>query len=133
MMGGVCMDHWSKLRAAVEARGLMEYVAPDGAAEAAMLKDQVEVGEPTLANWDPLMGAYMKIVSNGIALMGPYILNEPCIICFLNTKRTEDGSCACDEPDCEAKKPGSIPDFETWVDKSVEGQQAYAKEKGWVS
>lgn len=95
-----CTDHWQKLRAAIEARGLTRFVAKDGKHAAA----QFVAGKP-----DPLMDAHNRIVAHaldcrGIALMMP---NEDgsdrCPLCFI--KQT----CACGALDCGER-------IEQWIE-----------------
>lgn len=59
-----CEDHWSKLRAAIEACGLTPLVAQGGKSMAAKLAEQVEAGTETIDNYDPLMGSFFAICGN---------------------------------------------------------------------
>jgi hypothetical protein len=133
----ICTEHWAMLREKVDAAGLGRYVAQGGENAmlmAAMLTDQLQNGL-SVGNWDPLMGAWYAITGNAMEMAGPQLLGEPgepgkCVICFLNTARNPDGSCPCGQPGCGGRFPGSIPNFETWLDKAVLAQVEYAKREG---
>jgi hypothetical protein len=131
-----CEDHWDMLRMEIKGLGLEQFVATDGEMASMQLVDQINKGEITAVNFDPLMGAMYMIVQNTIESIGMRIMlvpQEECPICVLNTMRTEDGACGCGSEDCGAKEPGSIPPFETWLAHAAEGQRDFAIERGWIS
>ena len=129
----VCEEHWLKLREEIDKVGLTPWVANSGAMVAQMMADQVQRGME-IGNWDPLMNAWFAIQMNAMEATGPAYMQAAgkCIICFLNSARNADGSCACPDPNCGGKEPGSVPDFEEWLTRAAEGQLAFGKEKGIV-
>lgn len=64
-----CQDHWDRLRAAIDERGLSHLIAPSGAIAARNMGDELENG-PSEANYDPLMGAMFAILNNASQLIG---------------------------------------------------------------
>lgn len=61
-----CEEHWDALRERISARGLDHLVAADAPVAARQMKDQVESGEVSLRNFDPLMAAHWAIVNNAM-------------------------------------------------------------------
>lgn len=59
-----CSDHWDRLRGAIKDRGLGHLIAPDGETAVAQLADELERGEHTATNYDPLMDAFWSINGN---------------------------------------------------------------------
>lgn len=64
-----CEDHWTRLREAIEERGLGHLIAQGGELAAAQFADQlkrVAEGEPetTAVNYDPLMASHWAIINN---------------------------------------------------------------------
>lgn len=132
----ICQKHWNMLREKIDTAGLGEWVAKDGSMAAQQMADQVGRGLE-VGNWDPLMSAWYMITGNAMEMAGPNLLNmdpkfDSCVICFLNSQRTEDGRCPCPDPNCKGKEPGSVPDFEGWLDNAVQGQLDYARAQGLV-
>lgn len=82
-----CQDHWDRLRANIDERGLSELIAPSGEIAAEQTADQLRRGleqgeaDPTTpANFDPLMAAFWAIESNVASAIGPaalYLLAPP--------------------------------------------------------
>lgn len=62
----LCQDHWTRLRAKIEDRGLMHLVPDGGELAAAMMADQIEREEPTVLNFDPLMTAWSGVGGNAM-------------------------------------------------------------------
>lgn len=137
-MSTICQPHWNTLRKNIDDRGLGSFVAQSGTGAISMIENQVEnhnEGQhgPTLANWDPLMSAYFLILQNATEILGIQVFtDEGCVICLLNTMRTDDGRCTCGLPTCAGREPGSIPDFETWLTEAADGQRTFAVDQGWV-
>lgn len=130
----LCEDHWAKLRDKVKDAGLGRYVPQGGELAATMMGDQLQEGL-RVGNWDPLTSCWFMITGNAMQIAGARLIGEPglpgkCVICSLNAARNPDGSCPCPNPDCPGRAPGSIEDFERWIDNAVEGQVNYAKQKG---
>ncbi len=117
-----CQDHWDRLRAAVSARGLDQLIADGGAQAARRLKDELEAG-PSLANFDPLMGAHNAILGNALDNMPPgaaiAMMQAPddapdqgCPLCVLN-----------------ANSPGQPEpnSFDAWIDRAADDMRAEAE------
>lgn len=64
-----CDDHWERLRAAIDDRGLGDLVAQSGERAERNLASEIEQGV-SLVNFDPLMSAHWAIVSNAMATIG---------------------------------------------------------------
>lgn len=135
LLPSICQKHWDMLREKINGAGLGKYIAQGGEMAATMLADQVEEGM-SVGNWDPLMSSWFMITGNAMQMAGTAVFGaaqyDNCVICFLNAQRNEDGSCPCPDPRCPAKEPGSIENFEAWLDKAVEGQLDYARVKGLI-
>lgn len=134
----MCERHWSMLRDKIREEGLRDWVATDGETAVAQLADQIARGESTRVNFDPLMAAHNMIMSNALQSVGLTLFtvdehgNEYCPLCLLNSRRTEDGQCACTDPNCQAKYPGAIENFDNWVSHAVVGAKQYMIEQGWI-
>lgn len=135
-----CQDHWDKLRAEVEARGLGDLVAKDSATVAAQLRDALKRRETTAMNFDPLMGAHWVIVNNAmdtIARAGGqplYLMTrgdeDPvtgygpqyegrtwprCPLCYLNLIH----EVSCQRGDCQLDPKAG---FDSWIQRAVQDQ-----------
>jgi hypothetical protein len=76
----MCQDHWDRLREKINERVLTGLIASDGATAAAQIADQVQQGEATPTNFDPLMGAFWAVGSNVMGTLGRsalYLLGGP--------------------------------------------------------
>jgi hypothetical protein len=112
-----CQPHWDKLKAAIEARGLMSRVASSGEQAAA----QLAAGKP-----DPLMAAHNAIVGNALGKVGLELMmpnedgTERCPICFLVKLSLESPRCECGDPTCtpQARAESS----ERWIDHAADDQ-----------
>lgn len=95
----MCMDHWSKLRAAIADRGIEHLVARSGAALVARVMDD-EAGKP---GFDPLFFAHNQIVGNAMSLVGLSLMapnedgSERCPLCYLQSLH----EATCSEADCK--------------------------------
>lgn len=77
---------------------------------------------------DAVATSFRMIVNNAITMHPPLILEpETCVICFFNTKRSDDGRCLCEQDGCGATEPGSVAPFESWIDKATEGVKDYVR------
>lgn len=96
-----CEDHWTKLRTAIDERGMTKLVSKSGE-EAAR--------RTTEGGFDPLMGAHNSIVSNALERAGLELMNanpdgsERCPMCFLGSH-------------CE----NCAVIVETWIGKAADG------------
>ncbi len=64
-----CDDHWDRLRAAVEERGMGDLIADDPDRVVTSIARELEQGEPTLATFDPLMHAHWGIANNALQIL----------------------------------------------------------------
>lgn len=102
-----CQTHWDKLRAAIDAEGIGDLVAPDEPTAVAQLVSQVEQEEVTLTNFDPLMSAHWAIIER-ISKHAPQVILQPgCPLCWVQDMHEEN----CQEPGC----PITRETFEEWI------------------
>lgn len=137
-MSAWCQPHWDQLRAEIERLGLSDWIAPSGEVAAEQMASQITTGESTPVNYDPLMASWTMIETRSMERVGLQVMAPDfgCPICFFNDHRTDDGRCKCPREDCEAKEPGSIPPFETWIegeDGAPAAAKAYMIGQGWVT
>lgn len=106
----MCQAHWDALRAAIEERGLMKFVARSGQAVTEKIKGQL-VGQADKETFEPLMAANMAIWSNALERGGLYLLQgDYC-------------------PICESEKHGSHP-AEWWINHAADDQLEKARNLG---
>lgn len=121
----MCADHWSKLKAEVERRGLSQFIARDGA-EAA--KRMVGENETAAKNFDPLMGAHNMIVSRALDILGLDLLcangdgTEKCPLCELQARHVA----GCPDKDCTWTYEA------TWIPGPVEAAYQEAVRLGLI-
>ena len=132
-----CTPHWEILKAEIHKLSLAEWVAPSAETAAMQVANQVELGEATPINYDPLMASHFMIIDRAFQIIGPSIfdLKFGCPICFLNRSRTLDGTCPRNNDDCDLKTPGSIPDFDTWLtgpDSAPAASKEFMISEGWI-
>jgi hypothetical protein len=100
----MCMPHWNALKAAIDARGLSQFIAKDG--------DEVQRRADT-KSFEPLLGAHNAILAQAINVGGLEVLmqnddgQELCPICFFQDR------CKCGAPDCKER-------YEKWIEFSAE-------------
>lgn len=130
-----CQKHWDMLRDNIKKEGIYDWVAQSGEVAAAQLKDQIARKESTKVNYDPLMSCHNMMMERAIEMAGLAVMTEEfgCPICVFNNFRTEDGRCPCQNPECRGKEPGSIPNFETWLEETPKACKEYMIEEGWIS
>lgn len=134
----MCQSHWDMLRDEVAAQGMANMVSANGEIVAMRMAAELQGAEDSVEDFDPLVRCWFMIMSRTLDLVGLPALTEEfgCPICFLNSKRTPDGACPCDNAECGGKEPGSIPDYETWLVGEVSCVAAVREmcvERGWVS
>lgn len=123
-MPTMCKTHWDRLRAEIDARGLSDLVAPDGKTAAMQIVDQVHKHqdgeqEVTPANFDPLMAAFMGIMSNGIELAGLEAMTvKGCLLCWI-----------IDEAPRRNADPAT---FEKWIEYAANDSLTAARSLGLV-
>jgi hypothetical protein len=105
-----CDDHWTRLRKAIDDRGLGALVPDSGEQAASNLENLLETQQPTIDNFDPLMNAQWAIVSNlGMEIL--YI--DGCPLCYANAEHAKD---KCE--DCEDPEHG----YDKWIDFAADDQ-----------
>lgn len=104
----LCQPHWDALKAAIEERGLMEFVAQDAKAAHERLCGELN-GSPEQETFDPLMAANFAIWSNGLQIGGLYLMTGD--FC----------------PICESEKHNG-PAAEWWITNAANGQLERARE-----
>lgn len=142
-----CQDHWDRLRAAIDERGLSHLIAPDGETAVAQIKQELEQG-PSAVTFDPLMSAHWAIVSNAMdtitrAGASPLYLmtagpEDPvegygpagdgrtwprCPLCYLNLAH----ELTCKDPRCTLPKVGG---YDWMIERAADDQAQRAAELG---
>lgn len=134
----MCQTHWDMLRNEVTAQGMGDMVSANGDIAAMRMVAQITgAAEESRTDFDPLMRCFTMIMTRTLEIAGlaAFMADFGCPICTLNKHRMADGACACPNPECGGKTPGSIPDHETWLvgpTSCVASVRAYAVEKGWL-
>jgi hypothetical protein len=124
-----CASHWEKLREAIKARGLWEFVAQDGDEVVRRVIDGLTAEKDARSNFEPLMGAHNAIVSNAMSNVGIELLvqnedgSDKCPICFLQNLHDTN----CKDKDC----PGVF--FDRWIEHAADDQLDTAKKIGLVA
>lgn len=119
-----CGDHWAKLKAALHARGLEQFMAKSSAELGERMTTELEGGDPA-KSFEPLMGAHNAILANALRVAGLDLMapkedgGEWCPICYLLT-------CKCGDPECPKR-------FEGWIEKAADDALAVAKSLGLVT
>lgn len=128
----ICPDHWARLRAAIDERGLSHLVARSGKEATdrivAQLEHSVEHRESLrdamrkqdeAASFDPLLGANFAIFSNALEAGGLYLMTPD-----------EQGQPRC--PLCELAKHVNPVAVDEWLRLSADGALEKARELGLV-
>ncbi len=116
----ICQRHWDVLRGEIEEQGLDHLVGHGGELAVQQVKDQLEKGEMTPVNFDPLIFAFLTIGNNAMQMISAaganplYLMTEgvedhveghpertwpKCSICYLNLAHEiscSDTSCMLD-------------------------------------
>jgi hypothetical protein len=113
----ICEEHWNKLRAAIELRGLSRFVAGGAQKAVNLLASSASFGD----TFDPLMAANFAIWNNALEAFGLNMMVEdaPCPLCLMDKHAAE-----CTEPDC--KKNSGLD----WIEFAADGQLEVARQKG---
>lgn len=105
----ICQDHWTKLRAAIDARGIGHLVKD---AAGAVQEMHANLAGREVEHPDPLLAAHNMILSNAVRVAGFAILfnnedgSERCPLCFLIA------NCACGlGPKCHMHE---------WIDRAAD-------------
>lgn len=105
----MCMDHWTKLRTAIDTRGLSALVSESGEEAMSNLLDEANRG-PTLDNFDPLLTAHNAIFANSVHIDPHLALLDECPLCHLNHHHDD----ACQIQGCKGTP------FEGWIDAAAD-------------
>jgi hypothetical protein len=121
----LCDDCWTKLKEAIEARGLMHLVAKNGQTATEMLTQQLK-GNDCNETYDPLMSAFFAILGNLLDAFGLNILvdDAPCPLCYL----TECSKAGCGDPKCTRKHDSG----EDWIRYAADDQLDQARKRGLI-
>lgn len=111
----ICKEHWEKLRAAIEKRGLSHLVANSGEQAFENIISELS-GEN--APHDPLMSCNWMIHGQALERGGLYLMGQK-----------EDGTAYC--PICEAISHGA-GDEKFWIDGPAEAELTFCREQGLV-
>jgi hypothetical protein len=110
----MCTDHWTKLRAAIDERGLTKFISGDGAKLVEKMTTELSGGGGS-ETFDPLANATWAIYSNALKMAGLYLMG-----------RDENGNPYC--PICESKLGGF--DENWWLDNAANEQLDKARNLG---
>jgi hypothetical protein len=119
----ICDDHWKKLRAAIELRGLSHLVIGSPEKAVNVLAAQASDSQGFKDTYDPLMAANFAIWNNALEAFGLNMMvdDAPCPLCLM-----DDHAAECTEPDC--KKNSGLD----WIEFAADGQLEVARQKGLV-
>lgn len=124
-----CQDHWDRLRAKIEERGLSALVPDDGEKAAAAMTERLAGAPATVDNFDPLMGSMWAIVSNLADRFGAAVLlNDGCPLCEAN-KALVDHAAECTNPECTAGEGGDSG-YDWMLDRAADDQVTEWQELG---
>lgn len=120
----ICKVHWEQLKHAIEERGLLDLVAPNGQAAVSRMQQELD-GTATDSNYDPLMAANNMISAQALKLGGLYLLGDYCPLCeaVAHTQMPDD------LPE-EVKKQGIAA---YWINGCTDSILDYCRERGLVS
>lgn len=112
----MCSECWSKLRTAIDSRGLGGFVMKSGEAIVAKMMAPKNESEA----FEPLFGAHNALVANALQAGGIGLMaGDGCPLCTLA------GLCQCGLGDQCA--------YRTWIDRAADDQLARARKLGLVS
>jgi len=119
----LCQACWDELKNAIEERGLMKFVAKDGAHAAEILTKQLADNKAERP-FEPLMAANFAIWQVSLQNFGLEMMAEdaPCPLCF----KTELES-TCTDPECH-KQTGH-----DWIRFAADEQMEVARSRGLIS
>lgn len=128
-----CADHWARLRAALDARGLSAFIATSGAdAVRKMAADPTEV--PAAQAFDPLVGCSVHIIGYLLEIMakamGPdgvsaLLASGGCVLCLINEAHQH----GCQDDDCTLDK---VHGYDWTIDRSADDAFAAAVKHGFL-
>jgi hypothetical protein len=121
------MDHWERLKAAIDARGLSALIAETGQDAGQRLISGMADG-PSIDNFEPLMEAHNAIVSNAMTFVEDRYCQSPllimggdpeapdCPICCLNWLHLEHDK-HCTKPNCDYPKAAT---YDWMIDRAAD-------------
>ena len=116
-----CEPHWSALRAAIDTRGLSQFIAKGGAEAARRMEAEIK-GATTGSTFEPLMSAHWRIVQVLTEIGGAEVLiQDGCPICFGNEKHRAG-----------CKDPGCTYSYDLFIDKAADEALLQARHLGLV-
>lgn len=115
-----CKDHWAKMKAGVEDRGLGHLVAKSGEAAVERVVAELE-HRATDATFDPLMTAHWMIVNRALECGGLYLMTH-------NPDVADGEFC----PLCEVAKHTTPPADDDWIKGCLDAVRDMCVEKGLV-
>lgn len=142
----MCQDHWDRLRAAIEARGLGHLVGDDGAQAGRRMVSELQEGQ-SAKNYDPLMASFYAIGSNAMETIrrsgndplylmmgGPEdpVVGFPgyedrtwpkCSLCYLGLAH----EMTCRDPTCDLPR---VDGYAWMIDRAADDAAEKAKELG---
>lgn len=120
-----CQNHWDRLRAALDERGLSALVGKDGLAAVQATRDQLE-GTPDPATApDPLLLANWMIMHRALSVAGLWLMGaEPCTVCA-----TPEGHC----PLCELEYSAGDGSAHNWINGCTDDILQEYRVKGWMA
>jgi len=112
-----CQAHWTELRESIYAHGLGHLVSKDGAAAAAHMADELNVGNARdVEGFDPLLRTWsminMRALEMGASLAG-------CPLCYVQTHHD-----TCQNPECRRLTPTE------WITGCVQAGREYVRSLG---
>jgi hypothetical protein len=120
-----CQEHWTKLKALLDDRGLTRFIADGGKEAVRRLVSGLEAADDA-KSFEPLMGAHNAIVANAMDAVWLEVMapnddsSDRCPVCFLKT------ICKCGDPTCPER-------YEGWLTHAADDALARAKELGLVA
>jgi hypothetical protein len=108
-----CLDHWNRLRAAIEQRGLGALVPDSDEKAMSNLQEELSGAPRTIDTYDPLMSAQWAIVTNLVSWFGLVALGEGCPLCHAN----EAHAMHCTDVNCAVIDP-----YDTFIERAVDDQ-----------
>lgn len=126
-----CQPHWDDLREAIRKVGLEAWVSESGEAVARAIADQIETGNVTIDNFDPLMDAHFAIASNvasechrqgdpGLVMI---LITEPiCPLCLANLMCSIDRPMNTDDIRLALAAGKVSGEYDEWLDSAAQSE-----------
>lgn len=136
-----CSAHWDALRQKIADRGLEHLVAQGGEMAVKQLSDQLDTGDVTRDNFDPLMSAHWAVCGNAMEALSQagisplYLFGDmshapegrsDCPLCELNYLHKT----SCTDPRCALDKEAG---YDWMLDRAADDALQLARELKLVS